>query len=741
MVSINTQLPDCREIGSRDLTPWLAALCAERREEDAALIREALAVTLELHRDHAAEGDHSGLRACLVVADILGELRLDGETLAAALLHNVLELPGCSAEQLAARLGATVSQMVVQSSRVAEFTYLTDESAHRNDAAHLENLRRLLLGIADDIRTLLIVLAKQVYRMRTIKGASIPIQRSEARDTRDIYAPLANRLGIWQLKWELEDLALRYLEPEEYRRIAGMLDGRRADRERYISEVMALLRTQFAAAGVAAEVMGRPKHIYSIWKKMRRKRVSIDQIFDLRAVRVMVEDITACYTVLGIVHGSWRHIPGEFDDYVATPKPNGYRSIHTAVIGPEEKTLEIQIRTREMHEHSELGVAAHWRYKEQGKQDADFERRIVLMRNWLEMRDEEGEPTAASVEETLNEEEGRAIYLFTPHGKVVELPHGSTALDFAYAIHTQIGHRCRGAKADGRITPLNQALQSGQMVEILTIKEGGPSRDWVSPHLGYLHTARARNRVRQWFKQQDYDAHLQIGRAALEKEISRLGTERPDLAKVAERFHCKGAEELLAAIGRGEVSPLQVASLGVERRGAEQQPTIRAHPPARTKKHKRRKSKGEPQIVVEGLDSLLIVKAKCCQPVPGDPIIGYISQGKGIKVHCADCAKLGRLLEENPKRAIEVEWEISTGSSSTIDLHILAQDRRRLLTDISTLLSDEGINVLAVNTQSDRAKETAAMRFTLEIDNLEQLSKVFDKIGQMPEVIKVHRES
>ncbi len=399
--------------------------------------------------------------------------------------------------------------------------------------------------------------------LRVLKNLPQPLREAEARETQLIYAPMANRLGIWQIKWEMEDLCLRYLEPESYKEIAGNLDGRRTDREAFISGVINLLQEKFTATGIGGEISGRPKHIYSIWRKMQRKSVEIDQIFDLRAVRVLVDNVAECYAALGVVHGLWRHIPGEFDDYIATPKANMYRSIHTAVIGPEEKTLEVQIRTREMHDHAELGVAAHWRYKEKaGKGDVEFERRIALMRSWLDLRDDADSGGDEFVDNLKSDFQAQQVYALTPQGRVVELPKGATAIDFAYAIHTSVGHRCRGAKVDGRIIPLTQPLSSGQTVHILTAKEEGPSRDWISPHLGYIKTGRARNRVRHWFKEQDYAAHLQAGRSGLEREVSRLGVQKPNLEVAAKRFNLKKSDDLLAAIGRGDISPLQVAGMG-----------------------------------------------------------------------------------------------------------------------------------------------------------------------------------
>ncbi|MCW8920748.1 MAG: RelA/SpoT family protein, partial [Sedimenticola sp.] len=514
MVSVTTNLPDNDALDERDIRVWLAGLSVKRSAAEMEKLHEACDLAFEIHREGLEVTGETTLRHALAVAEILAEMELDWETLAAAILHDVLPGDQVNLSRLEKQFGVSVARMVSDMARIGFVSRGRENSQHNKEAEHTENLRRMLLSIADDIRVVLIVLAERLHIMRILKSLPEPMRVKEARETQQIYAPLANRLGIWQIKWELEDLCLRYLEPETYKDIAKKLDGRRADREDYIDDVIDELQAKFSELHINAEVTGRPKHIYSIWKKMKRKSVPFEQIFDLRAVRVLVDTVADCYAAIGVVHGLWRHIPGEFDDYIATPKVNMYRSIHTAVIGPEDKTLEIQIRTHDMHEHAELGVAAHWRYKEGGtKGDAEFERRVSLMRNWIEVKDD---PAGSEdfVDNMKSEFESRQVYVLTPQGNVIELQKGATAVDFAYAIHSDVGHRCRGAKIDGKIKPLTYPLESGQLVEILTTKEGGPSRDWLSPHLGYLKTSRARNRVRQWFKHQDYEQHLHDGKVS-----------------------------------------------------------------------------------------------------------------------------------------------------------------------------------------------------------------------------------
>jgi GTP pyrophosphokinase len=625
--------------------------------------------------------------------------------------------------------------MVGDLARIGQIANVESIIAAKDQHEHEENLRRLLLGIAEDVRVVLVVLAERVHLMRAIKDLEPERRAKISRDTQRVYAPLANRLGMWQVKWELEDLALRYLEPEEYLALARALAERREEREQYIKDVIATLHRSCAEAGIKAQIAGRPKHIYSIWRKMQRKGVDLDEIFDLRAVRVLVDTVADCYAALGVVHGLWRHIPKEFDDYIATPKGNLYQSLHTAVIGPGDKALEVQIRTHEMHRHAELGVAAHWAYKESKGHDAEFQRRVVWMRQWLELKSE-GEDATEILERFKSELEPAHVYVLTPHAKVVELPKGATPLDFAYAVHSEVGNRCRGARVNGRIVPLNYRLASGESVEILTQKNATPSRDWLSPHQGYLATARARARVRQWFKQQDHDQHVLGGKAALEKELTRLGIpEKPQLEALAPRYNFKRGEDLLAAIGRGDLAVGQVArQVGEPRvqeppKGPEPKPRVPARP-----------KPGVGEVVVEGVDDLLTQIANCCKPVPYDPIVGFVTRGRGVTVHRRDCSNVRHLPDGESDRLLRVRWADQPADATyPVDLLVIAADRKGLLRDISSILADEDVDVTGVNTHSERSTDTAAMRFTVEVRNQAHLDRVLGKLSQIPDVLDVRR--
>ncbi|MCU0835014.1 MAG: bifunctional (p)ppGpp synthetase/guanosine-3',5'-bis(diphosphate) 3'-pyrophosphohydrolase [Chromatiaceae bacterium] len=739
MVKPLYNLPEADSDDAEAARHWLAALPTSYAEDELARLANACGLLVQCRGNQTLDTGETQVRHLLSTADILVQLRMDADTLVAALLNGCLGRSGVTESQLAARFGASIAGMVADLARIDQIANVDAVIAAKDQDQHEENLRRLLLGIAEDVRVVLVVLAERLHLMRSIKRLEEERRNKIARDSLRVYAPLANRLGVWQIKWELEDLALRYLEPADYQRIAKLLGDRRGEREAFIAGVIATLRAKFEEAGVKAEITGRPKHIYSIWRKMQRKAVDIEQIFDLRAVRVLVDDVASCYAALGIVHGLWRHIPKEFDDYIATPKGNMYQSLHTAVIGPGDKPLEVQIRTHEMHRHAELGVAAHWAYKESKAHDAEFQRRVVWMRNWLELKSEGEEDAEDFFERFRAELEPVHIYVLTPQSKVIELPKGATALDFAYAIHSEIGHRCRGARADGRIVPLNQPLESGQTVEILTQKSGAPSRDWLSPHHGYLKTARARNRVRQWFKQQDHDRHAVEGKAALEKELARLGIEdKPQLDALAKRYNFHRGDDLLAAIGRGELTPTQVArQVGeprLERREEIAEPKLKA---PTEPKHRRGAAT---EVVVEGVEDLLTHMAHCCKPVPPDAIVGYVTRGRGVTVHRRDCANLRKMPEEELARLIEVRWSEQVGASSyPVDVQVLAADRKGLLRDVSSVFSDEEIDVVGVHTVSDRHTDRASMRFTVEVKTREQLARVMGKLAQVPDVIDVRR--
>ncbi len=740
MVSVTSVLPRENKLDASDIEAWLDSIAVERDDDEMDYLRAACMEALHLYKDATKPSGELTILYVLHVADILNKLKLDVESMAAALLHDAVGSIGYDERRIEGMFGAYLLQMLKNMARIGMVA--SGSAASITEEQHIENLRRMLLGIASDVRVVLVVLAERVHIARTLKYCDEATRRRVALETRDIYAPLANRLGVWQLKWELEDLALRYLEPDNYMKLAKQLKGRRHDREKYIHDVISLLHEKFAEHDIQADISGRPKHIYSIWKKMQRKGVDFEQIFDVLAVRVMVDTVAQCYEVLGIVHGIWKHIPGEFDDYIATPKANHYQSLHTAVIDSEGKPLEIQVRTYDMHDHAERGVAAHWRYKENRGQDEELEKRIEWMRQWLELK-EEGNGEADFVGEMQDEFESTQIYVLTPQGNVIELPLGSTPIDFAYAIHTDVGHRCRGAKVDGHIVTLNTKLQSGYTVEILTIKQGGPSRDWLNLHLGYCKTSRARNRIRQWFKHQDFEEHIKIGRSSLDREIHRLGLQAPDLDKIAERFNQNNSDDLLAAIGRGDVSPIQVAA-SAHRRQAELPLNLPPHAPTRKRSRAHKKSSASNDVIVEGVGDLLTSMAKCCKPVPYDPIVGYITRGRGITIHRRDCPMIERIDESGMERLINVVWAQDPEADSgayPVDIRVYAMDRKGLLRDISSVLANEDVDVVGVKTHSDRKKDRASMRFTVEIQNIQQLSRVMEKISQLPEVIEVKRQT
>ncbi|HHJ12972.1 MAG TPA: GTP diphosphokinase [Gammaproteobacteria bacterium] len=724
------------DVRSLDLDAWLDTVGSGRDEAARHMIRAALDCARQAHRDQVRASGEPYLVHCLSVAEIVHHLQLDHEAVAAALLHDVVEDTDISLDALRAGFGDAVAQLVdgvTKMGRIGEIREPITEQQKR-DQDHAENVRKLLLAMAEDVRVVLIKLADRLHNMRTLRYLAPERQKRIARETLEIYSPLANRLGIWQVKWELEDLALRYLDPDAYHRIASLLDGRRIDRERHIERVKESLVEEFDHAGIDAQVEGRPKHIYSIWRKMRRKNVDFHQIFDVQAVRVLVNTTAECYAALGIVHGLWRHIPHEFDDYIANPKANNYRSLHTAVIGPEGRPVEVQIRTHEMHAHAELGIAAHWRYKEGSRYDEGFEKKIAWLRQLLEWKDEE--PSAHEfVDRFKSESVEERIYALTPQGEVVDLPAGATALDFAYHIHTDVGHRCRGVKVNGRIVPLNYVLKSGEQVEVLTARRGQPSRDWLNPHLGYLRTPRARAKVRHWIKQQDREINIVAGRGALERELHRLGLSGQRLDEVAARLNFANVDGMMAALGRGDLPLGQVVSalLDLERNGEE---------PASLPTARRRSERAaEDGFRILGVGNLLTSTARCCKPVPNDAIVGYITRGRGVTIHRRDCCNVLRLKEEDRDRLIDVEWGAAPDRVFPVEIHVQAYDRPGLLRDITTVLANDRINVTGVNTRTDGKDMIARMELHVEVTDIGQLSRILNRIGQLPNIIEVRRRN
>ncbi len=674
----------------------------------------------------SSAGDSVGAVFCRRALEVLAALSPDREMIwATALVALGPEAPDVSGAPTPGRLPAMLDGV-----RAAEQVWALH--ARAEGRADAEGLRRLLLAIVRDLRVVPVLLALQLARLR--HASALPeAERTElARLAADILAPLANRLGIWQLKWEIEDLAFRFQQPETYQRIARLLDEKRGAREQYIEDVKAQLRAALRESGIDGDVAGRPKHIYSIWKKMQRKDVPFGELYDIRAVRVLVGDVAACYAALGAVHQVWTPIAKEFDDYIARPKANGYRSLHTAVVGPEGRALEVQIRTREMHEQAELGVAAHWRYKEGGGADASFERKIAWMRQLLDSSEGDEQKLQEGLKADLVEDR---VYVLTPQGKVVDLPRGATVLDFAYAVHTEVGHRCRGAKINGRIVTLDSKPATGDMVEILTAKASAPRRDWLQPASGFLVTGRARDKVRAWFHKLDRAHNLAEGRELLDKELRRLGLLGADLAPVLPRLRIATQDDLLVALSLGDVSPAQVSRALHEAQQPKEAPVLPPIPAAASRDKVGARSDS---FVVDGVGNLLMQLARCCQPVPGDAIAGYLTRGRGISVHRADCVALSRLVARDPDRAMPVSWG-RAGGTYAVDVAIHGLDRKSLLKDITTLIAQEGIHINAVASRSDDSRGLADLRLTLKVSDFEQLSKLLARLTSVPGVRDARR--
>lgn len=678
------------------------------------------------------------------IAELLGILEADEQIVAAARLFPLLESGELAARDVEKRLGKKMARLCRELVKLSRFGLAKGwEPGQQLGVSQADALRKMLLAIADDVRLVLVRIADQLCRLQMVKNASEEERRHVAIETRDVFAPLANRLGIWQLKWEMEDLVFRFLEPDMYKRIAGWLAERRVDREDYINRVIATIDEHLQGVKIDGQIRGRPKHIYSIYKKMQRKNVGFSHVYDVRAIRVLVDTVAECYAVLGIIHGNWPHIPGEFDDYIATPKGNNYQSLHTAVVGPEKKTLEIQIRTHEMDAHAELGVAAHWKYKEGGgKTDESFLKKINWLRNLLEPGDG-GENTLETQTDLIDQMQGEAfhdrVYVLTPGGDIVDLPQGATPLDFAYHVHTDIGHRCRGAKIDGRMVPLTHALTNGDNVEIITGKQTQPSRDWLIPQLGYLKSSRARAKARAWFRRQDREHNAAQGQAIFEKEVQRLNVEVPHITELAKDFGFAGATDLYVALGSGDVSNVDLVR-AIEKRIAPPELPPALAPTRRSRKATAGTGSESSDIRIEGVGDLLTVLAKCCQPVPPDAILGYITQGRGITIHREDCSNVNRLRVASPERLIDVSWAGQQTQRYPVDVLIEAYDRPGLLKDLSTLLSVERVNILNVTVQTEPSTLEARVSMTLSIESLEELSRVMQRMGQLPNVLNVSRK-
>jgi GTP pyrophosphokinase len=671
------------------------------------------------------------------IKDVLAGLRLDSETLAAGLLLDVRpeEMAKCT---LDAQHSDAIHALVQGVHRMALIHDVPQgKRTAAEQAQQLEGLRKMLLAMVEDVRVVIIKLAERLVTLREVAaGTPDAVGRHAAEEVRDLFAPLANRLGVWQLKWELEDQSLRVLEPTIYKQIAKALDERKLDRDDYIVRVKTMLYAELKVVGIEADIAGRAKHITSIWNKMRRKGYGIDGLYDIRAVRVLVDEVRDCYAVLGIVHNLWTPIPSEFDDYIARPKSNNYRSLHTAVVGPDGRALEVQIRTHSMHQASEFGIAAHWRYKEGGfsgggKRDVDFEDKLAWLRQVMDWRDQvdgSGEVIEA-LKTSLFED---SIFVFTPQGKVIDLPKDATPIDFAYHVHTNLGHRCRGARVDGAMVPLNLPLKNGQRVEVSTVKEGGPSRDWLNPELGYVRSPRAKSKVRAWFNVLAQDETQAQGRAELERVLQREGKTALSLEMIVRASEYTSLDELFTAIARARVNQRELVELVHRAAGDKVEEAPKDEAVIR-----RARSGGDSGILIVGLDKLMTGLARCCRPAPPDAIIGFVTRGKGISVHRQSCSNVTRMQNVQPERLIEAQWGGTQDGVFPVVIDVIAVDRQGLLRDISEALSKERINVTAVNTLSKDLQ--AKMRFTAEIRDIAQLRKALTAVTDVKGVLEARR--
>jgi GTP pyrophosphokinase len=678
---------------------------------------------------------HDATLRARALTGIVSGLGAEDDVILGTLVYPLLEAGRIEDSKAAAVFGEDATRIARASVRLGSFgahsSLQAGESISSNQA---EAVRKMLLAIVGDPRLVLVRLADQLNRLREAKNAGVTERRFIAMETREIYAPLANRLGIWQLKWELEDLSFRYLNPDEYKRIAGLLAAKRVDRERYIENVKHEIKEALDRAGIRAEVAGRPKHIYSIWRKMQRKNLSFEQLYDIRAVRVLVDSIADCYAALGIVHGRWPYIPGEFDDYIATPKDNLYRSLHTAVIGPQKLPMEIQIRTREMHEHAELGVAAHWTYKEGGRANPAYAQKINWLRQLLEPAANDSgdkESDGDFLERVRAEVFEDRVYALSPRGEVIELPQGATPLDYAYHVHTELGHRCRGAKVNGRMVPLDHKLANGDQVEIVAGKQLNPSRDWLVPSLGFLASQRNRAKVRAWFRKQDEEQNTQQGKQMLERELQRLAIHSVTLPELIGEFGFNTAEQLYLALGEGELTIPQITG-AVQRRVKPQEFPI----PAARKVKNDKKTEG---INIDGVGDLVSTIAKCCRPMPPEAIAGYITLGRGVSIHRQDCRSLLRLQRLNGDRVIPVNWSRSPDRTFAAAIHITAYDRRGIVRDVTGVLSDLHVHILSMNTNTQSRDGIVDMDIRVTVHDLAELSNVLGRIQGLANVLSARR--
>ena len=665
------------------------------------------------------------------IADIVAPLGLGPEILAAVLAGPAFREECIGEKELKNNVLKDISRFIIGYGQLDQFSLPRNwQPGEALAVQQSEALRKMLLAVVSDVRLVLVRIADQLYRLRKAKNAPRKLRDALALETREIYAPLANRLGVWQLKWELEDLAFRYIEPDAYLEIARTLKERRDERVGFLEKFQATLQKELVAEGIEAQISGRPKHIYSIWRKMQRKDRGIDSLYDILAVRLLVDSVGDCYAALGIVHNLWSYIPGEFDDYIANPKDNDYRSLHTAVVGPEGKTVEIQILTHEMHRQAELGVAAHWRYKEGGGVPAAFDQKIRFLRQLLEPADD-GSDLLDQIRDDIFEDR---VYAISPRGDVVELCANATPLDFAYHVHTQVGHRCRGAKVNGRIVPLTYQVKNGDQIEIITGSQPQPSRDWLNPQLGYLAGARARAKVRNWYRHQDRDQHMRQGREVLDRELHRLNVRDVPTDTIAKQLKFADTDALAVALGAGDITSASIPTALQHIRGTELSERIRP------RRHKR-KQDGPDSVAVTGVGDLLCNFARCCRPVPPEPIVGYITQGRGVSIHRQDCGNFLGLNKRSPERTLEISWGESDSAAYPVDLSVYAFDRSGLIRDITAVLADDDANIINLTSQTDKTSMQVVMEISIDVKDLPTLSTIIARLEQLTNVVSVRRKA
>jgi len=747
-------------MGIEDLTQIISDNYSQTDRE---LVLRAYRVAEQAHREQKRASDEPYINHCIAVAIILAEMHVPPEVIAAGLLHDTVEDTEITLHDLRRDFGDEIASLVDGVTKLTQLPRVSRGDQHPEDVIReeeqrqiaerrgipdpelaaeqmarsrkhdlvSETLRKTFIAMGDDVRVVLIKLADRLHNMRTLGYMPASKRKRIAQETMDIFAPLANRLGIWQMKWELEDLAFRYIDPEKYKEIATHLAERRNDREREMEEITKKLQALSAEVGTKAEITGRPKHIYSIYKKMVRKGVQFDMIHDVRGVRILVPDVQACYSMLGVIHTHWRPIPGQFDDYIAVPKDNFYQSLHTAVVYDDGKTLEVQIRTPEMDQNAELGIAAHWRYKEGVARDDAFERRILWFRSLMEWRQDikdAGEFVAGLKSDVFEDR----VYVFTPKGDIIDLPAGSTPLDFAYHVHTDIGHRCRGAKVNGKLVSLDYQLKTGEQVEILTAKRGGPSRDWLNPNQGVVRTQRAKAKIRNWFVKQAREQNINQGRQLLDRELHRLGIGEINQEQLARSLENRSVEDMLIAIGTGDITMTRLDSQLLYEEEDDEGLKFGTRTGVDTE------IQSHDTIAVVGLKGLLTTIAKCCNPVPGDDIIGYITRGRGATVHRRDCPNILRLRER--ERLVRVSWG-EPKRTYPVSVCVKAYDRDGLIRDITNLISNEGINMNQVQVGVTQKKKlnVAVLDLVLEVREIDQLMRVLTRIETLPNVLEAIR--